>query len=384
MTPDMSLPTRIRTYNAASTALAVHSDHTLRELVDAATPIGAGIGGQSVLLEVGGTTVFVKRVQLTDLERRPEQLRSTANVFDMPPFCHYGVGIIGSPGFGAWRELAVHIMTTNWVLAAEYEGFPLLYHWRVLPGTMPLPQELADIDRAVAYWDGDIQVRRRIAALRDSSASIALFLEYIPQSLRGWLTAQIEAGDEDAERGCAMVERALAAGTTFMNSRGLLHLDAHFDNILTDGRHLYFGDFGLAVFSGFDLSPEEVAFFGRNQSYDRAYTASYLVNMLVANLYGVRWEDQEAHTALMHTLTESNRPDGIPRSAAAIIARHAPIAATMTAFIRAFQRVSRSAAYPDEEIRQLLGDRPFRCHGSTTASVSSAQRNDDSSDGAVE
>jgi hypothetical protein len=27
----------------------------------------------------------------------------------------------------------------------------------------------------------------------------------------------------------------------------------------------------------------------------------------------------------------------------------------MTAFIRAFQRVSRSAAYPDKEIRQLLG-----------------------------
>ncbi|KWX19665.1 hypothetical protein AFM11_34585 [Mycolicibacterium wolinskyi] len=354
MTVDMSLAARIRAYSAASTALAAHSDHTLRELVDAATPIGTGIGGQSALLEVVGTPVFVKRVPLTDLERQPEHVRSTANVFDMPPFCHYGVGLVGSPGFGAWRELAVHIMTTNWVLAAEYEGFPLMYHWRVLPGATPLPHELADIDRAVAYWDGEIQVRRRIEALRDSSASIALFLEYIPQNLRGWLTAQIEAGDEDAERGCAMVERALAAGTTFMNSRGLLHLDAHFENILTDGRRLYFSDFGLAVFSGFDLSPEEVAFFGRNQSYDRGYTASYLVNLLVANLYGFGWEDREAHTAVVRTLVESKQPEGIPRAAAAIMVRHAPIAAAMTAFIRAFQRASRSAAYPDQEIRQLL------------------------------
>jgi hypothetical protein len=54
-------------------------------------------------------------------------------------------------------------------------------------------------------------------------------------------------------------------------------------------------------------------------------------------------------------LAESNRPEGIPRAAAAIIVRHSPIAAAMTAFIRAFQRVSRSAAYPDKEIRQLLG-----------------------------
>lgn len=360
MTLDRSLPARVRAYSAASTALAVHSDHSLRDMVDAATPISTGIGGQSALLEVAGTPVFVKRVPLTDLERQPEHVRSTANVFDMPTFCQYGVGLIGSPGFGAWRELAVHIMTTNWVLAAEYEGFPLMYHWRVLPGTTPLPDELADIDRAVAYWDNEFQVRHRIEALRDSSASITLFLEYIPHNVRGWLTDQIEAGDEDAERGCAMVERELAAGTTLMNSRGLLHFDAHFENILTDGQRLYFGDFGLSVFSGFDLSPEEVVFLGRNQSYDSGYATSYLVNFLVANLYGLEWEDREAHAAVVQSLAESKLPEGIPRAVAAIIVRHAPIAAAMTAFIRAFQRASRSAAYPDQEIRELLGG-----HGSS-------------------
>ena len=51
-----------------------------------------------------------------------------------------------------------------------------------------------------------------------------------------------------------MVEKELEAGTSFMNARGLLHFDAHFQNILTDGERLYFADYGLAISSRFDLS----------------------------------------------------------------------------------------------------------------------------------
>ncbi|MEV0464669.1 protein kinase family protein [Nocardia tengchongensis] len=351
-TRDMSRRARLHAYSAVSTALALHSDHALGELVDAAVPIGAGIGGKSALLEVAGTPVFVKRVPLTDLERQPEHVRSTANLFDVPLFYHYGVGLIGGAGFGAWRELAVHTMTTNWVLAAEYECFPLMYHWRVLPDTTPLPEELADIDRAVAYWDGRPQVRHRIEALRDSSASIALFLEYIPQTLHDWLNVQIEAGDEAADRACAMVERELAAGTAFMNSRGLLHLDAHFWNILTDGRRLYFGDYGLSLSSAFDISPEEAVFFDRNQSYDRGFTATYLVNWLLTALYGL--EGRETRAAMVRAIAEGKPPEGIPEGAAAVLTRHAPVAAAMSAFMRAFQQASRSTPYPDGEICRLL------------------------------
>ncbi|GAB2442032.1 hypothetical protein GCM10027262_53940 [Nocardia tengchongensis] len=351
-TRDMSRPARLHAYGAVSTALALHSDHALGELMDAAVPIGAGIGGKSALLEVAGTPVFVKRVPLTDLERLPEHVRSTANLFDVPLFYHYGVGLIGGAGFGAWRELAVHTMTTNWVLAAEYECFPLMYHWRVLPDTTPLPEELADIDRAVAYWDGRPQVRHRIEALRDSSASIALFLEYIPQTLHEWLNVQIEAGDEAADRACAMVERELAAGTAFMNSRGLLHLDAHFWNILTDGRRLYFGDYGLSLSSAFDISPEEAVFFDRNQSYDRGFTATYLVNWLLTALYGL--EGRETRAAKVRAIAEGKPPEGIPEGAAAVLTRHAPVAAAMSAFMRAFQQASRSTPYPDGEICRLL------------------------------
>lgn len=168
---------------AAAGGTRVHaSDRRLDELVDAARPHGSGIGGRSALLKVGGKPVFVKRVPLTDMERLPEHARSTANLFGMPTFCQYGVG--GGPGFGAWRELAVHTMTTNWVLGGQYQGFPMMYDWRVLPGTAALPEELADVDRVVAYWGGSPEVRRRIEALEQSSASLALFLEYIPSDAR--------------------------------------------------------------------------------------------------------------------------------------------------------------------------------------------------------
>ncbi|MFD3707184.1 protein kinase family protein [Nocardia sp. NPDC058658] len=352
----MSRPERVRAHSAVSTALALHSDHALRELVDAAVPLGSGIGGKSALLEIAGTPVFVKRVPLSDLERQPEHVRSTANLFDLPMFYHYGVGLVGGAGFGAWRELAVHIMTTNWVLADERETFPLMHHWRVLPDTTPLPTELADIDRAVAYWDDRPQIRHRIEAVRDSSASIALFLEYIPQTLHEWLNTQVEAGDGATDRACAMVERELAEGTAFMNSRGLLHLDAHFHNILTDGRRLYFADYGLVLSSGFDLAPQEAAFFDHNQTYDRGFTATYLSNWLLTALYGLRKDDRVRRAAMVRAIAEGEPPKDISEGAAAVLTRQAPVAAEMSAFMLAFQQASRSIPYPDEEIRRLLDD----------------------------
>ncbi|MEU9286044.1 protein kinase family protein [Streptomyces sp. NPDC048275] len=335
---------RVEAYGDVSTSLALCGDRELAELVADATPLGSGIGGRSLLMEVAGSPVFVKRVPLTAPERLPENVRSTANVFGLPTFCQYG---IGGPDFGAWRELAVHTMTTNWVLADRFGGFPLMYHWRVLPDEVqPLPEELADVERAVAYWGGSAQVRRRIEALRHASASVTLFLEYIPHHLHDWLHARVPADD----RALSLVERELEAGVSFMNARGLLHFDAHFENILTDGRRLYFADYGLALSSRFELAREEREFFDRHENYDRAYTVTYLVNWLVTALYGYGREDREA---CVRAYAEGERPVGVPRSAAAILTRHAPLAAVMADFNRRLQQESRRTPYPGDELRRL-------------------------------
>ncbi|MFJ9822147.1 protein kinase family protein [Streptomyces sp. NPDC101151] len=342
---------RLAAHGVVSASLALCSDRGLRELVDAATPIGSGIGGQTMLLEVDGTSVFVKQIRLTDLERRAENVHSTANLFGLPAFCHYGVGTIGAPGFGAWRELAVHTMTTDWVIAGDYEGFPLMYHWRVLPDLgRPLPEELADVERAVAYWGGGSEVRSRIEGLQQSTASLMLFLEYIPQNLHDWLGGRIEAGDEAAERACAMVDNELRAGVSFMNARGLLHFDAHFENILTDGRRLFFADYGLAISSRFELTQDEADFFDQHRTYDRCYTVTHFVNWLAVALYGYEPEERKA---FVRTCARGVVPAGIPASLAAVLVRYAPVAAVMGDFYRRFQQESRAAPHPLEAIRRM-------------------------------
>ena len=206
---DMSYAARLARYSEVSSSLALLSDRQLGRLVNDAGSPGAGIGGTSAVVDVAGVPVFVKRVPLTDLERRPGSVMSTANLFGLPVFCQYGVG---SPGFGAWRELAANAVTTSWVLARRTEAFPLMYHWRVLPGAAALADELADLEGAVDYWGGSPAVRGRISALAGASASVVLFLEYIPQVLRGWVGAQLGRGQEAVAAACIMLERSLRIG----------------------------------------------------------------------------------------------------------------------------------------------------------------------------
>ncbi|MFF3708928.1 protein kinase family protein [Streptomyces phaeochromogenes] len=354
---------RLATYSAVSAALAKYDDDELNALVRGAAPLGSGIGGRSALLDVDGTQVFVKRVPLTTADMLPGNVRSTANVYGLPAICHYG---IGGPGFGAWQELAVHEMTTNWVLANDFQGFPLTYHWRVLPdyasdadgsgntvGTddaPALPEELADVDQVVAFWEGSPEVRRRLEGLREASTSLALFLEYVPGTLHQWLGERIEEGGESADRACSWVDEALHAGTSFMNSRGLIHFDAHFENILTDGRRLYFADYGLALSSGFGLSPEHTRFFERHRTYDRCYTITYLVKWLITAVYEYGRDEREA---MIRACAQGAHPAELPDAAAEIVTRYAPLATVFADFSRTLQNESRRTPYPWEELHRI-------------------------------
>ncbi|MEU9916991.1 protein kinase family protein [Streptomyces sp. NPDC051001] len=343
----MSRTERRTAHADLATSLALLSDTELEELVDSGSPLGTGIGGRTARVEVDGSPVFVKRVPLTDLELRPDNVRSTANLFAVPPYLHYGIGNPGSPGLGAWRELAVHTMTTNWVLADHFPGFPLMHHWRVLPDTsQPLPAELADVERAVAYWGGGPGVRERIEGRRTASASLALFLEYVPHTLHDWFDAQLRTGDADAA--CVWVEQRLGELTGFLGSSELLHFDAHFQNILTDGRRFCLTDYGLSLSTRFRLTPQERAFFERHRHYDRDYATRHLVIWLVTALYGHRGQERDA---VIRAWADGVRPEGgIPRAAADIITRYARPTALMDDFVRRLSEESRLTAYPDEAL----------------------------------
>ena len=335
---------RLAAHAAVSTAIAALDDEQLAELVASARPFGSGIGGRSSLLRVAGTEVFVKRVPLTDLERLPGNTGSTANLFGLPPFCQYG---IGSPGFGVWREVAAHAMANRWVLDDHCRSFPLAHHWRVLPEPVPyLPDELADVDAAVAYWDGSEAVRARIEGIARAGAGVVLFLERLPGDLHHWLSARTAEGGEAARSAYAMVERGMREGTAFMNSRGMLHFDAHFRNVLTDGEQLYFTDFGLAASTRFALSDAESAFLRLHHDYDRRYTATHLVDWLLAE----HGHSREERHAVVERCAAGGRPTGLPEPVAEIVARHAPTAAVMNRFFRALQNDSRTTRYPAEAV----------------------------------
>ncbi|MDP4511009.1 BUD32 family EKC/KEOPS complex subunit [Nonomuraea turcica] len=341
-------------FGVASTALALSSDRRLAELVDEAKAIGAGIGGTSMVMNIDGVPVFAKRIPLTDVERRPENVMSTANMFGLPTFCQYGVG---GPVFGAWRELAANTMTTNWVLTSQTEAFPLMYHWRILPGSPPVADEHADVDRTVAYWEGSPAVRERLHAVASASASIVLFLEYIPLNLSEWLPIQLTAGEEAVTAASALVERCLRTDIAFMNANGLLHFDAHFRNVLTDGRRLYFADLGLATSPHFDLSPEESDFVARNLSHDLGYALMTLVNWLVTNVCEVpnpATGGPAARNAYIRRCAAGEEPAGIPAPLAATITRNAPVAAAMNGFYWDLFGESRATTYPAEQVRRAL------------------------------
>jgi hypothetical protein len=348
---------RIQRYGVTSTALALLSNRQLGRVLDAQPLLGRGIGGTSTLLDIDGTPVFAKRVQLTDLERRAENVMSTANLFELPPYCHYGVG---SAGGGVWREVAAHTMTTNWVLSGQSESFPLMYHWRVLtePTTTPPPrEEPGSLDRMVEYWHGSEAVRRRLEALQHATASVVLFLEYVPQNVYQFLRDRLGRGDAALEVACVMVERSLRDDVSFMNASGLFHFDAHFANMLTDGQRLYLSDFGLATSPRFDLSADEREFIEANRSHDVGYAMTQLVNWLVTAVAGV--VGAADRNAYIRRVAAGSPASDVPPWAAAIIARYAPIAAVLNDFYWKLFGESRQTPYPTAEVERVCARAGF-------------------------
>jgi hypothetical protein len=328
---------RVVRHRALSAELAALDDDGITALVGETS---AGFGGRTARTTVDGVPVFVKLVPLTDLERRPENAGSTANLFGLPPFYQYG---IGSAGFGAWRELAVHTMTTRWVLEEKYDGFPLVHHWRVLPQT-PHPMDPTELDRWVKHWDGDDAVRARLEAIGAASAAVIVFMEHFPLTVDEWLIQRTAAGDEEAY---AFVERALHEGVEFMRSQGLTHFDAHFHNLLTDGRRIYFADFGLAAHTGFDFDAAESEFHSRHHDYDRVYTRSHLTRWLVSKLLDVPWPQVMGRLRAPAGL-------GLPAAATGIVARHLPVTLVLGDFFEQLWAVSKRTPYPAEELDRAL------------------------------
>jgi hypothetical protein len=236
----------------ASMNLADHlSGLSDAELLAAAETPGS-VGWAAVgTARVEGTTVFVKRLPLTDVELAAAS--PTANHFGLPTYYSYGVG---SAGFGAWRELAAN------ELVRDLDGFPTLLHHRVLerttePGRLPWSDA-----EYVQYWNGEESVGAFRSARDAARHELWLVLEHVPEPIMTWLFAHPE------DTGAILDELIVAARS--LDSVGLVHFDAHLGNAVTDGKRVRLADLGLAMAASFDLSDEERAFRDRHRHYDVA------------------------------------------------------------------------------------------------------------------
>jgi hypothetical protein len=237
-----------------SAAFAALSDGDLRALLGERKSVrGWGVSGT---LDFAGSPVFVKRVPVTDLE--VANLYSTRNLHDIPAYYCYGVG---SAGFGVFREIAAHEKTTRWVLEGPATRFPLLYHHRLLPLDEPwggmTPEQHTEYIR---YWNDSAAIEAYMLGRARARHEAVIVLEHLPHTMSRWLT--------DNQPAVAGVIEQLRDTIAFLREHGVVHFDAHFSNVVTDGSTHYLADYGLLLDRDFELSPAERAFLERHIDYD--------------------------------------------------------------------------------------------------------------------
>lgn len=240
-----------------SSRLARLSDPEMRALIDNGESKDSSTGwGTNQTFVFKELIFFVKRVPVTKLEY--DNLFSTANLYQLPTFCNYG---LGSPGFNVFRELVTHLKTTHWVLQGETAHFPLLYHYRLLAFSGTGAEVVKEEHQSfIESWDNNENVGRYALDRAKAPYELILCLEHIPHVLESWL----QDNPQQLRQSVQDVSTAIA----FLRSRGIIHFDTHFGNILTDGEQAYLTDFGLALDKSFALSEDEKQFFDQHTDYD--------------------------------------------------------------------------------------------------------------------
>jgi tRNA A-37 threonylcarbamoyl transferase component Bud32 len=250
---------RRKRYFKLSSQIAQLDNAQLRSLFDDhESSLGWGLTHTIVL---GQSRLFVKRIPVTTIEY--DNLFSTKNLYHLPTYFNYGLGSagLGVAGLGVFRELVTHIKTTQWVLEEAITTFPLMYHYRI----MPYSGQCIDVDRErlkgfVEYWGNSANVGNYMVDRASASHELVLFLEHIPYVLETWL--------RENPNKLQKALNDLRMTITFLRTKGIIHFDVHFRNVLTDGEQIYLTDFGLALDRSFALTKEELFFFEENTFYD--------------------------------------------------------------------------------------------------------------------
>jgi hypothetical protein len=320
--------------------------------------------GKHQTVDIGGTKVFVKRVPVTDVELANPF--STRNLYDLPLYYNYGVG---SAGFGAFRELQAHTMTTGWVLEGKTGAFPLLYQFRIIPSSGE--RTVLDTQRRntyVAYWGGSESVGRYLDDRLSANQELVLFLEHVPHTLHHWLLQHPSAAEDSI--------LALRDAISFLRRQGVVHFDPHFFNVLTDGEQTYLTDFGLASSRSFDLSAGEQRFLSDHEYYDYGEVL-WSIGRVLVDMYQ-QLSDQRKRAAmescgitgeiaphalqdeLVRNFEQIAAAMGLDQRFIAVVLKYREVILLMDEFFTAMHTSNEKSARPDlARLRRLLEDSGF-------------------------
>jgi len=301
----------------------------------------------------------VKRIPVTDVELANQF--STRNLYDLPSKFNYG---IGSFGLGVFRELAACIKCNHWVLSGQWPFFPLTYHHRIVPRpTSGTGAEPRSISQFAHYWGGDANIARYEEDRLNARHELVLFQEYFPHTLHPWLRQNPGRTVQTMKKLFATVE--------FLREQGVIHFDAHFQNVVTDGVNPYLTDFGLALDRKFSLSPKETVFFRVHADYDYARLISCLAFHLedrYRTLSQAAQHDLKQKHGLSHDATERQTiralagmakhlpPDlNLASGYARMLEEYGEIYVLMQSFSASLiESPSKDLPFPHNRLRQLL------------------------------
>jgi serine/threonine protein kinase len=231
--------------------------------------------GVNKTVKINNKKVFIKAIPIAG--KILKHVHDTSNIYDLPEYYNYGYG---SAGVNPWRELLMHIQTTNYVLNGTCDFFPMMYHYRVIKDdnndqiSSGLEQKLMD------RWDNNKNIIKYLEDRINAKHKIVLFLEYIPHVAYKYLNKNPSFVSDFYKQSKSIIK--------FCNKNGILHNDAHLGNFIIDNdEKVYLTDFGLSLSKKFDLDKQEIKFMKMNKNLDRVYlmdnVASTYINRCIYN-----------------------------------------------------------------------------------------------------
>lgn len=265
---------RNQTYYVLNEKLSYLSNDYIKKIIQPKKNKNEKTYGINKVVTFNDTNIFIKAIPIA--KKFVEAKFDTKNLYKIPAYYNYG---FGSAGVNPWRELLLHIKTTNWVLIDKCDFFPLLYHYRIIEDDDTTYIESGLDSKILNIWDHNDQIVKYLQDRIKSKYKIVMFLEYIPNVAWKYLQSHSSFTENFYNQTLQIVE--------FLSKNGILHNDAHLGNYLVDeNKKVYLTDFGISLSTDFELDKHEKKFIKYNYELDKFYAYDNIMsNYINKTLY---------------------------------------------------------------------------------------------------